>query len=167
MTRITGYRRPYFRTQPAYLYPDYKSTVVFVTMDEGGGYYDSGYVQPTSFFGDGTRIPMIAVSPYTQPGHIDHTYTDHASILKFIEANWGIGTIGRHTLDTLPNPHTSGNPYLPTNGPAIGNLMTLFDFNRSAAQIDASRQTLLTETAKAPALRTGAGIGIRVTRSMH
>ena len=27
MTSVTGYRRPYFRTQPAYLYPDYKSTV--------------------------------------------------------------------------------------------------------------------------------------------
>jgi phospholipase C len=147
--------------------PDYKSTVVFVTMDEGGGYYDSGYVQPVSFFGDGTRIPMIAVSPYTDPGHVDHTYTDHASILKFIEANWGIGTIGRHTLDTLPNPHTAGNPYVPMNGPAIGNLMTLFDFHRTASQIDASRQALLSETAKAPALRTGAGIGVRVTRSMH
>src|SRR5215471_2766592 len=40
-------------------------TAIFVTVDEGGGYYDSGYVQPLDFFGDGTRIPMIAISPYT------------------------------------------------------------------------------------------------------
>jgi phospholipase C len=33
------------------------STAIFITMDEGGGYYDSGYVQPLDFFGDGTRIP--------------------------------------------------------------------------------------------------------------
>ncbi|MGN6378729.1 MAG: alkaline phosphatase family protein [Gaiellales bacterium] len=128
--------------------PDYKSTVVFVTMDEGGGYYDSGYIQPVSFFGDGTRVPMIAVSPYTKPGAIDHTYTDHASILKFVEANWHLPALGAHTLDALPNPRThSGDPYVPVNGPAIGNLMTLFDFNRSASQINADRTALLAETA--------------------
>ena len=37
----------------------WKSTAIFVTFDEGGGYYDSGYVQPVSFFGDGTRVPMV------------------------------------------------------------------------------------------------------------
>jgi Phosphoesterase family len=47
---------------------------------EGGGYYDSGYVQPLDFFGDGTRIPLIAVSPHALPGHVIHTYTDHVSI---------------------------------------------------------------------------------------
>ena len=45
-------------------------TAIFITFDEGGGYYDSGYVQPLDFFGDGTRIPMIVVSPYTTGGHI-------------------------------------------------------------------------------------------------
>ena len=35
---------------------------MFVTVDEGGGYYNSGYVQPVDYFGDGTRIPLIAVS---------------------------------------------------------------------------------------------------------
>ena len=33
-------------------------TAIFITEDEGGGYYDSGYVQPVDFFGDGTRIPL-------------------------------------------------------------------------------------------------------------
>jgi len=68
----------------------WRHTVVLVTFDEGGGYYDSGYVQPLDFFGDGTRIPLIAVSPYARPGHVDHTYYDHASIIKFIEYNWGL-----------------------------------------------------------------------------
>ena len=62
-----------------------------ITEDEGGGYYDSGYVQPLDFFGDGTRIPLIVVSPYAKGGHINHNYADHVSILKFIEANWKIG----------------------------------------------------------------------------
>src|SRR5215469_15672616 len=41
------------------------NTAIFITMDEGGGYYDTGYVQPLDYFGDGTRIPMIAVSRYS------------------------------------------------------------------------------------------------------
>ena len=40
-------------------------TAIFVTFDEGGGYWDSGYIQPVDFFGDGPRIPMIVVSPYS------------------------------------------------------------------------------------------------------
>jgi phospholipase C len=107
----------------------WKSTAIFVTMDEGGGYYDSGYIQPLDYFGDGTRIPMIVVSAYTNPGHISHTYTDHVSILKFIEANWGLRPLTDRSRDNLPNPRVGRDPYIPLNRPAIGDLMDLFDFS--------------------------------------
>ena len=103
-------------------------TAIFVTFDEGGGYYDSGYVQPLDYFGDGTRIPMIVVSKYSTGGHISHTYTDHVSVLKFIEANWAVPPITKRSRDNLPNPTTGADPYKPTNGPAIGDLTDLFDF---------------------------------------
>jgi phospholipase C len=103
-------------------------TAIFITFDEGGGYYDSGYVQPLDYFGDGTRIPMIVVSPYSTGGHISHTYTDHVSVLKFIEANWNVPPITKRSRDNLPNPTTGADPYKPTNGPAIGDLMDLFKF---------------------------------------
>ena len=104
-------------------------TAIFITMDEGGGYYDSGYVQPLDYFGDGTRIPMIVVSPYSTGGHSSHTYTDHVSVLKFIEANWNVPPITKRSRDNLPNPiQTGADPYKPTNGPAIGDLMDLFNF---------------------------------------
>jgi phospholipase C len=107
----------------------WKDTAIFITMDEGGGYYDSGYVQPLDFFGDGTRIPLIVVSPYTKPGHISHEYADHVSILKFIERNWDLPPVTYRSRDNFPNPITwSGNPYVPLNGPAIGDLFDLFDF---------------------------------------
>ncbi len=110
----------------------WNSTAIFVTFDEGGGYYDSGYVQPVDFFGDGTRIPMIAVSRFTKPGHISHQYTDHVSILKFIEANWGLEPLTKRSRDNMPNPKQNGiNRYVPTNGPAIGDLMGLFDFDHA------------------------------------
>jgi phospholipase C len=108
----------------------WNSTAILVTMDEGGGYYDSGYVQPLDYFGDGTRIPLIAISPYTKAGHISHQYNDHVSILKFIEANWGLTPLTTRSRDNFPNPvTTSSNPYVPTNSPAIGDLMDLFDFS--------------------------------------
>lgn len=109
------------------LWPD---TAIFVTVDEGGGYWDSGYVQPLDFFGDGTRIPMIAISKYSRGGHITHSYTDHASVIKFIEANWGLGRITNRSRDNLPNPVTGNNPYIPINSPAIGDLMDMFDFSK-------------------------------------
>lgn len=104
------------------------NTAIFITMDEGGGYYDSGYVQPLDYFGDGTRIPMIVVSKYSTGGNISHTYTDHVSVLKFIEANWNVPPITKRSRDNLPNPVTGADPYKPANVPAIGNLMDLFDF---------------------------------------
>jgi phospholipase C len=111
--------------------PDlWKDTVIFLTMDEGGGYYDSGYVQPLDFFGDGTRIPLLAISPHATGGRISHEYTDHVSIAKFIERNWGLKTISKRSRDNLPNPAQTGpNPYAPVNGPAIGDLFDLFDFS--------------------------------------
>ncbi|HTA64826.1 MAG TPA: alkaline phosphatase family protein, partial [Xanthomonadaceae bacterium] len=105
-------------------------TAIMITMDEGGGYYDSGYVQPIDFFGDGTRIPLLVVSKYSQGGRVVHTYYDHVSFDKFVEANWGLGqTISLRSRDNLPNPiPTAGNAYAPANAPAIGNLMDMFHF---------------------------------------
>jgi len=106
-------------------------TAIFVTFDEGGGYFDSGYVQPVDFFGDGTRIPMIVVSPYSTGGHISHTYSDHVSTLKFIERNWNLSPITHRSRDNLPNPVTKkDNPYVPVNSPAIGDLFDLFAFDQ-------------------------------------
>jgi phospholipase C len=105
------------------------STAIIVTFDEGGGYWDSGYIQPLDFFGDGTRIPTLVVSSWAKPGHVSHTYTDHVSILKFIEANWGLPPVTSRSRDNFPNPRTSrSNPYVPTNSPALGDMMDLFSF---------------------------------------
>jgi acid phosphatase len=106
------------------------STVVIITFDEGGGYYDSGFIQPVDFFGDGTRIPLILVSPFTRGGTINHDYADHVSILKFIERNWSLPPITDRSRDNLPNPVTTeANPYAPTNMPALTDLFDMFDFN--------------------------------------
>jgi len=109
----------------------FASTVLFVTVDEGGGFYDSGYIQPLDFFGDGPRIPLIAVSPFSRGGHVSHVYSDHVSVLKFIERNWGLKPLTHRSRDNFPNPISDDdNAYVPKNGPAIGDLFDLFNFDR-------------------------------------
>jgi phospholipase C len=113
----------------------WSETAVIITFDEGGGYYDSGYVQPLDYFGDGTRIPMMVVSPYTKPGHISHDYSDHVSILKFIERNWNVAPVSTRSRDNMPNPVVvPDNPYVPVNSPAISDLFDLFNFEPSDRQ---------------------------------
>ncbi|HLW70889.1 MAG TPA: alkaline phosphatase family protein [Candidatus Binataceae bacterium] len=103
-------------------------TAILITVDEGGGYYDSGYVQPIDAFGDGTRIPMLAVSPFSKGVGMAHSYADHVSFAKFVEANWAVPTISPSSRDNLPNPTQAAGSYAPTNAPAIGDLMDMFRF---------------------------------------
>ena len=102
------------------------STAIVITTDEGGGYYDSGDIHAVDFFGDGTRIPLIVVSPYSKKGHVDHVYNDHVSILKFIERNWRLPTVSALSRDNLPNPRPSEEHS--ASGPSIGDLTSLFTF---------------------------------------
>jgi phospholipase C len=110
--------------------PDlWKDTAILITFDEAGGYWDSGYIQPLDFFGDGPRVPLIVVSPYATGGRVVHSYDDHVSILKFIEHNWQVKPISPRSRDNLPNPvMDAGHPYVPDNSPAIGDLMDMFSF---------------------------------------
>ncbi len=113
--------------------PYAKDTVIFITEDEGGGYYDSGYVQPVDFFGDGTRIPLLVVAnpqylPLRANGYISHQYADHVSILKFIERNWGLPPVTRRSRDNFPNPVQLPGSYAPVNSPALDDLFDFFDF---------------------------------------
>jgi len=105
------------------------NTVVFITWDEAGGYWDSGFIQPIDFFGDGPRIPLIALSPYSTGGLVNHSYADHASLLKFVERNWGLSPLTDRSRDNLPNPKVkASNVYIPTNMPALDDLFDMFDF---------------------------------------
>jgi phospholipase C len=106
----------------------FEQTAFIITFDEGGGYWDSGAFVPLDFFGDGPRIPLIVVSPHAQGGKIVHSYTDHASVLKFIERNWGLSPLTARSRDNLPNPKGNKNDYIPNNLPALGDLFDMFDF---------------------------------------
>jgi phospholipase C len=105
-------------------------TAIFVTVDESGGFYDSGFIQPVDFFGTGPRIPLLAISPFATGGHVSHVYSEHSSFVKFVERNWMLSTLSDRSRDNLPNPLQSAgsNAYVPDNMPAIGDLFDLFVF---------------------------------------
>ena len=66
------------------------STALFVTYDEGGGFYD--HVPPPlvpQSDGEGTRTPLVVVSPYARRGVFDAS-TTNVSILSFVQHLWGL-----------------------------------------------------------------------------
>jgi phospholipase C len=107
-------------------------TAVIVTWDEAGGYWDSGFIQSIDYFGDGPRIPILILSPYSTGGKVYHNYGDHVSILKFIERNWNLKPVTGRSRDNLPNPtFRKDNAYVPTNSPALADLFDAFDFSKA------------------------------------
>jgi phospholipase C len=43
--------------------------------------------------GFGPRLPLLVISPWAKPNYVDHTLTNQASVLRFIEDNWNLGFI--------------------------------------------------------------------------
>jgi phospholipase C len=83
----------------------WKSTAIVIIWDDWGGFYD--HVPPPSFDhwgGLGFRVPMMLVSAYarkgsgSEGGYISPTQYEFGSVLKFIENNWNLGSLG--TTDT-------------------------------------------------------------------
>jgi phospholipase C len=70
--------------------PDWKSTAIFLTWDDFGGFYDHVYPPSVDGFGLGPRVPMLIISPYAIAGHISHTQYEYSSVLKTIEERFGL-----------------------------------------------------------------------------
>ena len=60
----------------------------------GGGWYD--HVAPTIYdsYEYGFRVPLIVVSPYAKPGYVSHVTHDFGSILRFIEEDFNLSSLG-------------------------------------------------------------------------
>jgi len=68
----------------------WKDSVIIITWDDYGGFYD--HVAPPSVdqFGYGPRVPALVISPFARPGFICHTKFDFTSPLKLIEQRFGL-----------------------------------------------------------------------------
>jgi phospholipase C len=94
--------------------PYWNNTVIFVTWDDWGGFYDHVNPQALDADGLGLRAPLLVISPYAKPGYISHNLGEFASFLKFIEYNWGLPNLGQR--DSLP---------------MLSNLTDFFDFTQT------------------------------------
>jgi phospholipase C len=79
---------------------EWSSTTIFLTWDEGGGFYDHVVPPVMDPLGDGVRVPMMVVSPFTEGGGVDSTIFDHTSVLKFIDENWGLPYLNPRVAET-------------------------------------------------------------------
>jgi phospholipase C len=108
--------------------PMWRETVVFVTWDDWGGWYD--HVQPplaskwpggghkgyhNSQFRYGPRVPCLVLGPHVKQG-INHTFNSHVSLVKFCIRLFGLKRWGA--------------PALAQTDPS-GDMWECFDFNAS------------------------------------
>ena len=70
--------------------PVWSSSVIVITYDENGGFWDHVPPPKGDRWGPGTRIPAIVVSPFARRGYVDHTQYDTTSILKLITRRFGL-----------------------------------------------------------------------------
>ncbi len=107
--------------------PTWKDTAIIISYDDSDGWYDhvmgplvnpsddpdadaldgpgkAGTPKPSAYLdraGYGPRLPLLVISPYAKVNFVDHSVTDQASVLRFIEDNWRLGRIGDQSMDAL------------------------------------------------------------------
>jgi phospholipase C len=72
----------------------WNDTAIILLWDDWGGWYDNAppkIVNPSTL---GFRVPMVVISPYARPNFVSHTQYEFGSILKLIEQNFGLGSLG-------------------------------------------------------------------------
>jgi phospholipase C len=72
----------------------WSTTAIFITWDDWGGWYD--HVAPPIYdsYEYGFRVPLIVVSPYAKRSYVSHVTHDFGSILKFIEKDFNLSSLG-------------------------------------------------------------------------
>jgi phospholipase C len=116
--------------------PFWKSTAIFISWDDWGGWYDHVAPQQIDSMGPGFRVPLIVVSPYAKRGYVSHQVYETASLLTYMERIFNLPSLG--TRDATTN-----------------NLTDCFDYSQSPAAYAllpavVSAETLLHERPSGP-----------------
>jgi phospholipase C len=87
--------------------PAWQNTIVILTWDDFGGFYDHVPPPHVDLYGFGPRVPALIISPWAKPGHVEHRTLEFASVLKLIEVIHGLPPLGprdrraNHMLDAF------------------------------------------------------------------
>ena len=99
--------------------PLWPHAALFLSYDEQGGLYDHVVpppacipddIPPSLAAGDvvapfdqyGLRVPLMVVSPYAKRGYVSHVVTDHTSLLRFVEARFGLPALTHRDANAVP-----------------------------------------------------------------
>jgi phospholipase C len=82
--------------------PMWKSTAIFLTWDDYGGFYDHVPPPQVDDFGFGVRVPMLVLSPYARQGVVSHELGEFSSVLRFVEDNWGLTQLTKRDRQATP-----------------------------------------------------------------
>jgi phospholipase C len=107
--------------------PDWKSTAIFLTWDDWGGFYDHVKPPVVDQNGYGMRVPALVISPYARRGYIDHQVLSFDAYLKFIEDDFLHGQRLNPKTDGRPDPR----PTVRENVKILGNLRKDFNFSQA------------------------------------
>ena len=72
----------------------WKNTAIIVVWDDWGGWYDNVPPPQPDYTSLGMRVPLLVISPWSRHGYVSHTEYNFGSILKFVEQNFGTGSLG-------------------------------------------------------------------------
>lgn len=121
----------------------WKSSALFFTYDEGGGYFDHVAPPQVDAYGLGLRVPMLVISPWARRGYLSGQLYEHSSVLKFIERKFGLPTLAsvNHQFDYYTpgdnNDAANGGDFGPAAKPRdelaqLGDFYEAFDFTQDS-----------------------------------
>src|SRR5258705_10396012 len=109
--------------------PQWKSTAIFITWDDWGGFYDHVRPPEVDQNGYGLRVPGLVISPYARKGLVDHQTLSLDAHVKFIEEDF----LHRHGVDPLTDGRPDSRPDAPRNQGVSRNPLPTFKSTTNTA----------------------------------
>lgn len=125
----------------------WQDSVIFITYDDFGGWYDHVPPPVVDRWGPGGRVPLLVISPWAKKGFADHTQYDTTALLKFIETRWSLQPLA-------------------TRDAAANDLSSAFDFSQTPTAPGAPNTALGQDVPPAILPSSNAGENILVGRNV-
>ncbi len=107
--------------------PDWKSTAIFLTWDDWGGFYDHVRPPHVDQNGYGLQVPALMISPYAKKGYIDHQVLSFDAYAKFIEDDF----MGSQRINPKTDGRPDPRPDVREKSSKLGDLIKEFNFNQA------------------------------------
>jgi phospholipase C len=157
--------------------PYWAHSAIIITYDESDGFFDHAPLRIRTFGPDGLpetggpRIPAIVISPYGASHVVSHVYSEHGSVIKFINQLFGLVPLNAlpdeagaralgATEQAVNSPFGPQTQLGPNDGDAVGDLAEAFDDERlqgNAAPVPAQAAMIQDKVVKALPHFGGAG----------